>query len=106
MKRGHMSSPLPQTAPPAGLEPDVDLLFRYYQVLKQDLLMQMSSFKNHVRNSQIVGGGLLSLLSFLLANKNYALSNDNIWLWIIVMVSLTTVTYYLVHDVLEAIFAI
>ena len=85
---------------------DVDLLFRYYQILKQDLLLQTGSFKNHVRNSQIVGTAFLTIMSFLLTNKNYGLTEDNMSLWLVVMAAFTTVTYYLIHDVLEAVFAV
>jgi hypothetical protein len=102
-----MDPPVALGSPRSIAEPDnVDLLFRYYQVLKQDLLLQMGSFKNHVRNSQIVGTAFLTIMSFLLTNKNYALSEDNVGLWLVVMATFTTVTYYLIHDVLEAVFAV
>jgi hypothetical protein len=101
-----MNSPNTVESGPSTEQDAVDLLFRYYQILKQDLLLQTGSFKNHVRNSQIVGTAFLTIMSFLLTNKNYGLTEDNIGLWLVVTATFTTVTYYLIHDVLEAIFAI
>lgn len=93
-----------QSVPIADHTKDVDLLFRYYQLLKQDLLLQTGSFKNHVRNSQIAGGALVAILPFMITRA--PISQDNKWLWIIVMVTITTVIYYLIFDVMEAVFAI
>jgi hypothetical protein len=84
----------------------VSLLFRYYEILKQDLLLQTGSFKNHVRNSQIIGGALIAIITFLANGHIYGVTQDNVLIWIVVTVTFTTVTYYLVFDVLEAIFAV
>src|ERR1700693_2337848 len=83
-----------------------ELLFRYYQILKQDMLMQMGSFKNHVRNGQIIGTILITTSSFLLGSKNFSISNDNKYIWVIVALAATTITYYLIYDILEANFAV
>lgn len=85
---------------------NVDLLFQYYQILKQDLLLQTGSFKNHVRNSQIIGSALIAILSFLISSNNYTVTSDNVFLWLVVTGTFTTVTYYLIYDVLEAVFAV
>jgi hypothetical protein len=84
----------------------VDLLFRYYQVLKQDLLLQTGSFKNHVRNSQIFGGAFIATMSLLVTKGQLAVSDSNVLLWILGMFTFITVTYYLIYDVLEATFAV
>jgi hypothetical protein len=90
-----------------AIEPDsTDLLFRYYQVLKQDQLFHISGFKNRVRNSQIIGTVLVGIFTFLLNSPRYSLSEDNIAIWIAVTAGVTTVTYFLIHDVLEAVFAV
>jgi hypothetical protein len=99
-------SKMDQDSTPEKTAATADLLFRYYQVLKQDQLLHVGGFKNRVRNSQIIGTALLGILAFLLNSPSYALSGENITLWIAVMAAVTTVTYYLVHDVLEAVFAV
>jgi hypothetical protein len=91
---------------PATDPGNVDLLFQYYQILKQDLLLQTGSFKNHVRNSQIIGSALIAILSFLISSNNYTVTSDNVFLWLVVTGTFTTVTYYLIYDVLEAVFAV
>jgi hypothetical protein len=59
-----------------------------------------------VRNSQIIGATLIAILTFLINSHNTAVSQDNLFIWIVVVVTFTTVTYYLLHDVLEAVFAV
>jgi len=96
----------PEQKPSLTDSNNVDLLFRYYQILKQDLLLQTGSFKNHVRNSQIIGSALIAILTFLVSSNNYTVQQNNIFLWLVVTATFTTVTYYLIHDVLEAVFAV
>lgn len=84
----------------------VDLLMRQYQVLKQDMLFQMASYKNHVRNSQIVGTILIAMGSFISSTGNYSISDNNKYVWIGVVATITTISYYLIHDVLESVFAV
>lgn len=84
----------------------VDLLMRQYQVLKQDMLFQMSSYKNHVRNSQIVGTILIAMGSFISTTGNYSISDNNKYIWIGGVATITTISYYLIHDVLESVFAV
>jgi hypothetical protein len=83
-----------------------DLTLRYYQVLKQDQLLHVGGFKNRVRNGQIIGTAFVGLLGFLLQSNSYAPRVDNVHLWIGAAVAITTVTYFLIHDVLESIFAV
>jgi hypothetical protein len=90
---------------------DIDLLFRYYQIIKQDLLTQTGYVKNHVRNSQIIGGALVAGLTFLSGYNNFQSLNspilpNNIFIWLVGLVTFTTVIYYLAYDVLEAVFAV
>jgi len=42
----------------------VDLLMQQYQVLKQDSLIQITSYKNHVRNTQIIFTIVIAISSF------------------------------------------
>jgi hypothetical protein len=84
----------------------IDIFLRQYEILKQDMLQQMGAVKNHVRNSQIIGGALLAILSSLLTTKSYSISQDNVYLWILLMFGLTTISYYLIYDVLESVFAV
>ena len=82
-----------------------DVLFRYYSLLKTDLLAQSGGFKNHVRNAQIVLTVLLTGLTLVIKQTDLALSNDNKFVWLFVMFFVTTLIYYLVFDVLESAFA-
>jgi hypothetical protein len=98
--------PIPERAEHLNDPNNVDLLFRYYQLLKQDLLLQTGSFKNHVRNSQIIGGALIAILAFLINSKAYPVAKDTVFVWLVATATFTTVTYYLIYDVLEAVFAV
>lgn len=84
----------------------LDLLFRYYQTLKQDLLLQTGGFKNHVRNSQIAVTAVLTLLGFMATSTSFSISDQSKWGWVGVGFAVTTIIYYLIYDVLEAVFAI
>lgn len=90
---------------------DVDLLFRYYGIIKQDLLVQTGYVKNHVCNSQIIGGSLVAGLAFLTGYNNFQALNseilhNNIFIWLVGLATFTTLIYYLTYDVLEAVFAV
>jgi hypothetical protein len=83
-----------------------DLTLRYYQVLKQDQLLHINGFKNRVRYGQIIGTALAGLLASFLHSSEYSLKVDTVHLWIWVTVAITTATYFLIHDVLESVFAV
>jgi hypothetical protein len=94
---------------PASLQKDselLELLMEYYKVLKQDMLLQMSSVKNHVRNSQIIGATLVALLTILLNTNNFSVTTNTVYLWVIAAFALNTLSYYLIYDVLEAVYAV
>jgi hypothetical protein len=97
---------LPNTGRAQSGQEIVQLLVQHYQLLKQDMLAQMGSVKNHVRNSQILGTAFIAILSFLLANKDYSIGENNKHLWIVIMATITTVAYYLIYDILESLFAL
>lgn len=97
---------LPNTGRTQPGQDVVQLLVQHYQLLKQDMLAQMGSVKNHVRNSQILGTAFIAILSFLLANKDYSIAENNKHLWIVIMATITTVAYYLIYDILESLFAL
>jgi hypothetical protein len=84
---------------------EVGLLFQYYQVLKQDLVLHANGFKNHVRNSQIAITALLSILTLMTGSESFPITSRNELLWVGVMFAVTTMSYYLTYDVLEAVFA-
>jgi hypothetical protein len=84
----------------------VDLTLRYYQLLKQDQLLHISGFKNRVRNAQIIGTAVAGLLAFLLGSPASSLNLDNLPLWFWGTFGVMTVTYFLIHDVLESVFAV
>lgn len=92
-----------------GLEKkDVANLFlQTYQILKQEILLQITSIKTHVRYSQAVVTALISVVSFLYVNNDYslAISDETATLWILLLLAATTVICYLLYAILEAIFA-
>lgn len=86
----------------------VYVLMQKYYILKSDMVMQASSFKNHVRNSQIIAGGALSitLAMFTSSNTPFALSEQTKFFWVPLAFLFTTVAYYFVYDTLESSFSV
>jgi hypothetical protein len=95
----------PERIPVAPEPNSVDLTLRYYHLLKQDQLLHISGLKNRVRNGQIIGTAVAGLLAFLLRSPGYSPNLHNILLWTGVTFGVMTVTYFLIHDVLESVFA-
>jgi hypothetical protein len=68
--------------------------------------MQAASFKNHVRNAQILLTGLVAAISFLWTTNRLQFDDQSKYIWMGFAIFLTTVTFYFVHDTLEANFAV
>jgi hypothetical protein len=102
-----MTDILPGNTPRPVIE-EVDLLMKEYAILKTDQNMQAQSFKNHVRNAQILLTIIAGLLAVALSNRG--LNSIDLFEFevgaVIFSFVLTTVTYFLVHDTLEANFAV
>jgi hypothetical protein len=100
-----MSSP-PENAESKADQQSLDLLFRYYNLLRQDLLTQASGVKNHFRNSQAIAGMYLAAISVLVNVKTYSVSNETLYLWLFGIWAITTIIYYLIYDIIESLFAV
>jgi len=85
----------------------IDLLEKQYSVLRNETLLQIQSGKTHVKNSQIVITGALSIIAFLLNTPtSYALSPNTALLWLLFTLLSSTVTFYLFFTAFEALHTI
>jgi hypothetical protein len=87
-----------------GPKETAELLEKHYSSLRQESLLQIQSIKNHVKNSQLLISAIISVTVFLGGSPNYNLREDTAWLWVIFMLVATTLTYYLLYAIIEAIF--
>ena len=69
----------------------LDLLMKMHAALRQDVLLQIGSLKNHVRNSQIIISIFVAVTLASLNSPNLAITDDTKYYWIFFMVLLTTV---------------
>jgi len=83
-----------------------DLLMKQYQALKQDMVFQMGSYKNHVRNNQIIGAAIAAAGSALISSGNFEITDANKYLWLLGVFFIATVSFYMIHDVFESVFAV
>lgn len=84
----------------------VELLMKQLMLLKQDMALQTASFKNHVRNSQILAASFLFIITLLINSHNFPIDRDNSIVWVISALLFTTMTFYFVHDILDSVFAV
>lgn len=91
---------------PVSRTEQIDLLMKMHAALRGDILLQIGSLKNHVRNSQIILAVFGSAALGLMKSSTFALANDTKYYWIFFMVLVTTVTYYLLYDVFDSVFSI
>lgn len=91
---------------PRPVAEEIDLLMKEYAILKSDQNMQAQSFKNHVRNAQILLAIIAGLVSVLLSTAKVDFTDNFKWEWVGFSFVLTIVTYFLVYDTLEANFAV
>jgi len=83
-----------------------DLLMREYTQFRQEINLHIGYMKNHVRNSQIFITSALTIVYYLSTTKDYALSEQNQYLWIAISLTTTTITYYLLYDIIESFFSV
>lgn len=96
-RKKHSVAPEPSSA---------DLILRYYQILKGDQLLHINAFKNRVRYGQIIGTAVVGILAFFLKEPASSVNLSNLPLWLGIIFAVMTVTYFLIHDVLESVFAV
>lgn len=95
-----------KTSDPLSRSQRLELLMKMHAALRQDVLLQVGSLKNHVRNTQFVLSIFVTATLASLNSPNFALTNDTKYYWIFVMILITTVTYYLLYDVFDSGFSI
>jgi hypothetical protein len=97
------TSPLQQDQAKA-LELEISLLEKSYSALRQEILLQIGSIKNHIKNSQLLITGMISVVIFLLNTEAYHLKESTAYLWVSLMLLATTITYYLLYAIVESIY--
>ena len=74
--------------------------------MRQEVLLQVGSLKNHVRNTQIILSVFVTATLYSLNTPTFALTDGTKYYWIFFMILVTTVIYYLLYDVLDSGFSI
>lgn len=83
----------------------VDVLVQKYSLLRQEGWKYVDYYKSHVRNFQIIGGGLLAVVYYLV-EKSVVPTAQTWWLWWGTCLLVSTVSNYLIMDVADALYAL
>lgn len=90
-----------ETAPTSPIEV-ADLLMRKYASLRSEVELQISFYKSHVRNFQLLAGALVAAGALVLSNHLTLLPTNDTWLiWFLGLFTLTLTANYLFLDILD-----
>jgi hypothetical protein len=76
----------------------IDILLKKYGMLKAEIHLQISSFKNHVRNVQIILTLLLSGTLYVVVDPKFKFADDTALVWLAGTFGLISLVCYLVYD--------
>jgi hypothetical protein len=101
--------PMRPEVTPQGIKA-ADILMAKYGLLRQEMMFYISGVKSHTKYFQIVAGGSLLVLSYVLSLPDglikslgsYGVTNKTLLL--VVLLSITNVSFYFVFDLLEHLF--
>jgi hypothetical protein len=81
------------------------LLMTKFSLLRAEILSQQGHYRDHVRNFQVMSGGLLAGTAYVLAHPELLPSTRLWWAWWLVTSMVPVVANYLIFDVLESQYA-
>src|SRR5689334_14338882 len=81
----------------------VDVLISKYGFLRDEMLSHIGFAKGHVKHFSLLAGDAGGLIAFLFDNAHIDLSHSG-WMWVILMLLLSTVATYLYFDIIGSYF--
>lgn len=84
----------------------VDILFKKYSLLRQEVLFHLSYYKGHVRNFQIIASAIVGIAAYALSHPSLLPTVHNWWAWWALATLVPIVANYLTFDVIEAQYSI
>ena len=59
-----------------------------------------------LKRRQMLSAALVGFITFLLNTKNFSVTAETFYFWLLAMFGFTTLAYYLIYDILEAVYAV
>jgi hypothetical protein len=86
----------------------LDLLMQQYSLLRSEVLLQISSIKNHTKYTQIAFAAMASLVSVMLSTNilgaSYDIKYERGYLWLFIIFFISTIIYYLLYALFESVY--
>ncbi len=82
----------------------VELLFKKYSLLRSEVNIRITDFKQHSKNVQVVVAALFAAAGYLMEHQSFRPTNENMFAWLAGLAIAISLIYYRVYDILDSIY--